>query len=158
MWFSCKFFMGMVAVLGVLDGVTVLVSWNAGRDPMVNGDGMGWAYVACIPIFHAFIYTLAVLGTCWFRKPVLGGFTAILGYAVISVIIGSLPGTRRLDPIMVYNSLSQTERGGRIDFWQHGYPLVYGTLMALIVGIGLLSFRLARPLEPVGRSLATSEG
>ena len=57
---------------------TILISWSAPRTMMTTG--MSWAYVACFPIIHALLYTLAVLGTCWIRRPVIGGMVAILGY------------------------------------------------------------------------------
>ena len=78
LWFWTKFVVGLAAVVGVLDGVTILVSWKSPRAEMTTG--MSWAYVGCFPIIHALMYALAVLGTCWFRRPVIGGILAILGY------------------------------------------------------------------------------
>lgn len=154
MWFWTKFMIGLVAVLGVLDGVTILVSWNAPRDGMTSG--MSWAYVGCFPILHALMYSLAVLGTCWFRKPVIGGILAILGYAVLTVWIGAFPMTNHLEPVHVHNNLLASERhlspeAPQLDFTQHGYPLVYGTLAASTFLLALLSSRLAKPLEPTSR-------
>ena len=51
MWFWTKFLIGLAAVLGVLDGTTILVSWNAPRLDMSSG--MSWSYVGCFPIIHA---------------------------------------------------------------------------------------------------------
>ncbi len=152
MWFWCKFVMGLVAVLSVLDGVTILISWNSPRDTMMSG--MSWAYVGCFPVIHSLMYALAILGTCWLRRPVIGGILAILGYAVLTVVITAFPVTNHLEPINIYNALLSAERAGQIDFTQHGYPIVYGVLAVAILMLSLLSSRLARPLQPVSRWLA----
>jgi ABC-type transport system involved in multi-copper enzyme maturation permease subunit len=151
-WFWCKFIVGLAAVLIVLDVVTILTSWNAPRDSPTSG--MSWAYVGCFPIVHALMYALAVLGTCWFRKPVIGAFVAILGYAVLTLTITAFPLTDSLEPIDIYNKLLQAERAGNIDFAQHRYPLVYGVIAISIPMLGLISSRLARPLEPTFRRFA----
>jgi hypothetical protein len=153
MWFWTKFVIGLVAVLAVLDGVTILVAWNSPREEMTAG--MSWAYVGCFPIIHALMYALAVLGTCWLRKPAIGGVLAILAFAVLTAVITAFPTTNRLEPIKIYNALLSSERGvqsaeraGHVDFTKHGYPLVYGALAVSIVLLALLSSRLARPLQP----------
>jgi len=146
LWFWTKFVVGLAAVVGVLDGVTILVSWQSPRATPTTG--MSWAYVGCFPIIHAFMYALAVLGTCWFRRPVIGGIVAILGYTLLTVAITTFPMTNRLEPINVYNALLDAERSGHIGFNQHGYPVVYGVLVVSIVLLALLSCRLARPLQP----------
>jgi hypothetical protein len=153
MWFWCKFFVGLATVLLVLDGVTILVSWQSPRDTMTTG--MSWAYIACFPILHALIYSLAVLGTCWLRKPVVGGFLAILAFAVLMIAITAFPQTSRLEPMTVYNGLLLTERDGTIDLTQSGYPLVYGTLAAATLVCAWLASRLARPLQPSANRLAS---
>jgi hypothetical protein len=149
LWFWTKFFVGLAAVVGVLDGATILISWKTPRATMTTG--MSWAYVGCLPIIHALMYTLAVLGTCWFRRPLIGGILAILGYTLLTVAITTFPMTNRLEPINVYNALLFAERAGRVDFKQHGYPLVYGVLLVSIVLLALLSCQLARPLQPTSR-------
>jgi len=146
MWFWSKFMIGLVAVLTVLDGITTLVSWNAPRESPTTG--MSWAYVGCFPMIHTLMYTLAVLGTCWLRRPVVGGILSILGYALLSVAISAFPQTVDFDPINIYNHLLETERNGHIDFSQHGYPLIYGLLSFSIILFALLASRLARPLQP----------
>jgi hypothetical protein len=149
LWFWTKFVVGLAAVVGVLDGVTILASWKSPRAEMTTG--MSWAYVGCFPIIHALMYVLAVLGTCWLRRPVIGGILAILGYTLLTVAIMTFPMTDRLEPINVYNALLEAERSGQTDFNQHGYPLVYGVLVVSIVLLALLSCRLARPLQPTSR-------
>jgi len=152
LWFWTKFVVGLAAVVGVLDGVTMLVSWKAPRAEMTTLTS--WAYVGCMPIIHALMYALAVLGTCWFRRPVIGGILAILGYNVLNVAITAFPMTSRLEPIDVFNELLSAERSGQVDFTRHGYPLVYGVLVVSIVLVALLSSRLARPLQPASRWFA----
>jgi hypothetical protein len=149
LWFWTKFVVGLAAVVGVLDGATIVISWNSPRASMTTG--MSWAYVGCSPIDHALMYALAVLGTCWFRRPVIGGILAILGYTLLHVAITTFPMTNRLEPINVYNAMLSAERSGQVDFTQHGYPLVYGAQVVLVVLLALLSFRLARPLQPTFR-------
>jgi len=146
MWFWCKFIVGLVAVLSVLDGVTILISWNAPRNTPTTG--MSWTYVACFPILHSHIYALAVLGTCWLRKPVVGGILAILGFAVLTIAIQTFPLTDPWEPLKIYNSLLEAERAGRVDFSQHGYPYIYGILAVSTFVVALVASRLARPLQP----------
>jgi hypothetical protein len=149
LWFWTKFTIGLAAVLCVLDGSTILISWSAPRTTMTTG--MSWSYAACFPIIHAFLYALAVLGTCWIRTPVIGGMLAILGYTVLHVAITTFPTTNRLEPMNISNALLFAERDGKVDFTQHGYPLVYGVLVVSMVLLAILSCRLARPLEPGSR-------
>ena len=149
MWFWCKFIVGLVAVLAVLDGVTILVSWHSPRHSLSTG--MSWAYVACFPVIHAMMYALAVFGTCWLRKPVIGGFLAILGYAMLTITITASPMTRSLEPGDIYNALLVAERAGHVDLTQHGYPIVYGGLALSTFLLAWLSSRLATPLQPTCR-------
>ena len=111
-------------------------------------DGMSWAYVGCMPIQHGFLYALAVWGTCWLRRPVIGGFLALAGFAILMVAIGAFPATSPFDPTNVYNRLLQAERAGQMDFTRHGYPLVYGSLALSILITALFSYWLAKPLQP----------
>ena len=145
-WFWSKFAIGLLAVLIVLDGVTILLSWASPKDSMTTG--MSWAYVGCMPIQHSLLYALAVLGTCWLRKPVIGGFLALAGFAILTVAIGAFPATSPFDPTDVYNKLLQAERAGQMDFTRHGYPLVYGSLALMILMLTLFSYWLAKPLQP----------
>ena len=110
--------------------------------------GMSWAYVGCMPIQHGLLYALAVLGTCWLRKPVIGGFLAFAGFAILTVAIGAFPATSPFDPTDVYNKLLSAERAGHMDFTRDGFPLVYGSLALMILLIALFSYWLAKPLEP----------
>jgi hypothetical protein len=143
-WFWTKFVVGLLVVLTVSDGITILISWTSPRESMTTG--MSWSYILCMPIGHALTYTLAVWGTCWLRKHVLGGFVAILGYVLMTAAMGAFGSS--LEPIHVYNQLLSAERAGRMEFTGHGYPLVYGAQTLLVLLIAAFSYRLAKPLEP----------
>ena len=152
MWFWNKFFAGLIAVLLVLDGVTILVSWSAPRTGMSNG--MSYAYIACFPIIHALMYSLAVLGMCLFRQPLVGGIAAILSYAIATMAVESFPGTMQLEPMAIYSNLLSAERSNGIDFRQHAYPFVFGLLAAMAVVCAAVAFHVAKPLQrrsPLGR-------
>lgn len=142
MWFWNKFFIGLAAMLLVMDGTTILVSWTAPQPSLLSG--MSYTYIACMPLFHALFYSLAVMGTCLFRRPLIGGVLAILSYSAVSIALTTFPGTMQLEPISVYNDLLRAERAGVIDFTQHGYPLVYGMLLAMAAIFSLVSLRVAR--------------
>lgn len=152
MWFWTKYSIGLAMVLLILDGLSILVSWNAPREAPTQG--MSWAFVACFPILHAWLYTLAVLGTCWLRKPVLGGFVSIVTYTVLLTIVTSFPATTWMEPITVYNGLLMAEREGNFNLLAHGYPLVFGGLVLCIALIASLASQAAKPLESEGPRLA----
>jgi ABC-type transport system involved in multi-copper enzyme maturation permease subunit len=143
-WFWVKFLAGLAVVLGVLDLVTILVSWESTYAR--GSDQMSRAYIACMPLLHALMYSLAVLGICWLRRPVLAGMAALLVFFVLSIGLDALPGASWLEPIHVYNAIFFDERmlsGGTFDLAQHGYPVVYGGVAALIVAISVGAWRLA---------------
>jgi hypothetical protein len=157
LWYWTKFMIGLIAILIVLDGATILISWNAPREDFTSG--MSWAYVACFPIIHSLMYSLAVLGTCSLRRHVIGGIAAILGYAVLTIGITAFPMTNPLEPINIYNSLLAAERAGKIDLTQHGYPLVFGIQLISVFALAAIAYRFAKPLQPTSRwfkSLAAS--
>ncbi len=147
LWFWTKFVVGLAAVMGVLDGATILISWKT--PPATMTTGMSWAYVGCFPIFHSLMYALAVFGTCWFRRPVIGGILAILGYTLLHVAITTFPMTDRLEPINVYNAVLSAELAGQVDFTQHGYPLVYGASSSL-------DYPARAPLMPIGQTTSAN--
>ncbi|HTI51105.1 MAG TPA: hypothetical protein VL475_09140, partial [Planctomycetaceae bacterium] len=139
-WFWTKFLTGLVATLGMLDGVTIVASWNS---PYADfPDRMSRSYVACMPILHGFLYALAVLAVCRFRRPNLGALTAIGAYALVSVALTSIPAFQSLEPIAVYNRLIDAERAGFFDLAAHDYPLVYGGLAATAVAVASVASRL----------------
>lgn len=155
MWFWTKFFVGLLMVEICLDAVSIAVSWNGPRGGMTQG--MSWSFVACFPLLHAWMYTLAVLGTCVVRKPVIGGFLAIFTYMVLMIVVTSFPQTNWMEPLQVYNDLLFAERQSNDSFFVldnpllYKYSVVYGTMVASIVLFSVLAYRAARPLEPEQR-------
>lgn len=145
-WFCVKFLIGLVAVLGVLDGVTILVSWNS--QYAVSPNRMSHAYVACMPVLHATMYALAVLGVCWLRKPVFGAMAGVLTFFLVTLALELIPGTRQLDPLAVYNDLVQAERQGVFNLADHSYPFVYGTMLAMSVIAAALAIPAVLKPEP----------
>ena len=147
-WFWCKFLTGLAATLLVLDGVTIFVSWGT---PIGHTTGMSWSYIACMPILHATLYALAVLGICLLRRPVGGATLAIAGYLVTSILIEAFGG-ESFEPITVHNHLLACEIDGQFNLLGHHYPLVYGTLVTVIAVSGWLACRAVR--RPVGSGWA----
>ena len=143
-WFWCKFFIGMVAVIGVLDGFTIYFSWGT---PIDFTSGLSLTYVACMPLLHGTIYAIAVLGICSLRRPILGGALAIGGFFVVTALISSIFG-ESFEVLSVYNAILGDEiEHGRIDLTAHHYPLVYGTLMVISVASAWLAYRAVRAPE-----------
>ncbi len=122
--FAAKFFVGLLAVLLVLDGTAVALSWNSPNWGTFSS--MNWPYIACIAPQHAVMFAIAVAWTCVLRRPVLGGMAALVSFAMIVVAIQSSDATRHLHPNDVYVQLgnASARAGGEIDFTAHGYPVV----------------------------------
>ncbi len=139
-WFWCKFLTGLAAVLLVLDGVTIFVSWGT---PIGHTTGLSWTYIACMPILHATLYAMAVLGICLLRRPVTGAVFAIAGYFVATVLLESIGG-QSFEPLSVHNALLGDEINGQLNLGDNNYPLVYGTLVAMIVASAWLASRAIR--------------
>lgn len=137
-WYWVKFVVGLVAVLAVLDGVTIWVSWNS---PSGSGSNrMSWSYVACMPVLHASMYAVTVLGVCWLRQPIYGAVAGVFTYALATTLIGTIPGAGEFDPLAVYNGLFQFETATHVfNLRDHNYPVVYGTLAGLTVAAALLA-------------------
>jgi hypothetical protein len=146
-WFWCKYVTGLAAVLLALDGTVMLVSWDAPNEMME----MSWAYVACFPILHALSYSIAMLSTCWIRKPVAGGLVAIVSFGVVMTSIATFPGLGSVDPFSTYGELYILEEELGIDLTQFNYIPIYGTLVVVTGLIAWAASRLAAPLEPVWR-------
>jgi hypothetical protein len=142
-WFWCKFLTGLIAVLVVLDGVTIWVSWGT---RIGSTTGMSWSYIACMPIFHATLYAMAVLAVCLTRRPVAGGLLAVGAYFAASTLLDSIIG-QAFEPISVHNSLLRNEIAGQFNLTGHNYPLVYGTLAAIVVTSAWLASRAIRRSE-----------
>jgi hypothetical protein len=148
-WFWVKYFAGLAAVLGVLDLVTIVVSWNSA---LAHGaDQMSKSYLACMPFLHGLIYSLAVFWVCWLRRPVIAAMGAVLCFFLLTIALGSSPALARFDPVQVYNLLFFDEKNlqnGTFHLARHGYPIVYGATIAVTVLASLAAWRTA--LRPAG--------
>lgn len=140
-WFWCKFTVGWLAVILTLDGLTALICWSAPRTSPTTG--MSWAYLACVPLMHSFLYALAVFGTCWLRKPVIGGLAALLGYTLLNVLFGLSARFQSWEPLEVYNRLLMAERNGLPNFRAGNYPEVYTALFLITIILAIAGYRLA---------------
>lgn len=142
-WFWFKFVVGLLAVLVVLDGVTIFMSWGT---RIGYTTGLSWSYIACMPILHAMMYSLAVLGVCWTRRPVVAALSAIVTFFVSLMMVSWVLGNA-YEPINIHNDLIGTEMAGNLDLAGGNYLPVYGTLLLLaVVGAGLASVIVRRPV------------
>lgn len=147
-WFAIKFVVGFLAVVVVLDGFAIGFGWSLPRDDYnIHIYGMGWAYVVCMPIMHGFIYTLAVIFTCWTRKPVLGGLLSLIAFKVITMPLTFFLATARMEPTEVYNNLLSAEGKGVLHLSQHGFPLTYGVMYLSIIPLAMAAYYLAKPFD-----------
>lgn len=151
-WFWFKFFVGLFAVLLVLDGTTILVSWNSlpensSQTTSYDTNLLSWSYIACFPILHAMMYSLAVLGVCWWKKPVRGAVVALSFFFIGSMVMESIPAITDYDPIFVYNNLFTAERGGRFNLANNHFPLVYGIVSVITLFTAYLASRKVQRLE-----------
>lgn len=115
---------------------------------------MSWAYLACMPLLHALMYTMAVLGTCLLRKPFLGGVLAIAVFSLFNILTELIPAAKAFNPINVHNNLLFEERGlsnaqriTNFDLTQHEYPFVFGMMVLTIIAMAIISSRLTKPLQ-----------
>lgn len=151
-WFWFKYLIGLFAVLFVLDGTTIVVSWNSlflpPEEKMNYGsDLLSWSYIACYPALHAMMYSLAVLGVCWWKKPVRGAVMAIAVFFIGSLVMESIPSITEFDPIFVYDNLHRAEREGGFDLSRFHFPLIFGIVGAIILLTAYLASRKVERLE-----------
>lgn len=152
-FFSAKFFVGLLAVLLVLDATTIAVSWNSPN----WGDyhSMNWPYIACIVPLHAVMFAMAAAWTCVLRRPAVGGMVAIVCFAMLQFAMDWSQAARCLDPIEVYNHLASRTPSATepIDFTAHGYPLLAAAMGAVLLGsivVGGLALRRYDPRRQSG--------
>ncbi|QDU49133.1 hypothetical protein [Gimesia panareensis] len=152
-WFWLKYLIGLLAVLIVLDGTTIYVSWDtlfmSAEEKMRYSltSILSWTYLACVPLLHAMLYSLAVLGVCWWKKPVRGAVVAAVVFFMTSLLMESIPGVSNYEPLNVFNNLAQAERKGIFDLSLHHFPLVFGVITGITLGAALLAFRKLQRLE-----------
>lgn len=151
-WFWMKYLVGLCAVLTVLDGTCILLSWDTlsqfrGPASAHHRDYLSWSYIFCMPLLHAMLYSLAVLGVCWWKKPIRGAVTALIFFFVVSLVLQSIPGVTDFDPLNVHNKLLFAERQGNLDLSDFHFPLVYGTVCAIALFTAYVASRRVRRLE-----------
>ena len=152
-WFWLKYLIGLLAVLIVLDGTTIYVSWDtlfmSAEEKMRYSLSsiLSWSYIVCVPLLHAMLYSLTVLGVCWWKKPVQGAVVAAVVFFLSSLLMESIPGVSDYDPFYVYNNLAQAERKGMFDLSMYHFPLVFGLIAGITLGAAFLAFRKMQRLE-----------
>lgn len=147
-WFAIKFVVGLLAVVLVLDGFAIGLGWRLPRDASnIHIYGMGWAYVVCTPITHVFIYSMAVVVTCWTRKPVVGGLVSLILFSLLGMALNFLPATAALEPTTIYNNLLSAEGDGNFQLSQHGFPITYGMMYLSILPLAMVAYYLAKPYD-----------
>ncbi|MGA2259648.1 MAG: hypothetical protein ABSG53_33650, partial [Thermoguttaceae bacterium] len=136
-FFTIKFFIGLLAVLLVLDGTTIAASWNSPNWGAYRC--MNWPYIVCIVPLHATMFAIAVAWVCLLRRPVLGGMAAAGSYMMMNLGLDWWETTRQFDPIAVYNHLALRTSASleSADIAAIMVPAMGGILLACIVIAGL---------------------
>jgi hypothetical protein len=141
-WFWIKFVVGLLAVVLVLDGIPAVLSRYPAEGDWVSGlNRMSWAYLACMPLLHGVLYALAVFVVCRVRRPVLAVVCTFMPFLVISVVAEEFPAISSYGPFAVYDAIAGPTYP---DLAAHHYPLVYGSVAAIIVLAAFASFRAVR--------------
>ncbi|HEV8066818.1 MAG TPA: hypothetical protein VGP76_03710 [Planctomycetaceae bacterium] len=141
-WFWIKFVVGLLAVVLVLDGIPAVLSRYPAEGDWVSGlNRMSWAYLACMPLLHGVLYALAVFVVCRVRRPVLAVVCTFMPFLVISVVAEEFPAISSYGPFAVYDAIAGPTYP---DLAAHHYPLVYGSVAAIMVLAALASFRAVR--------------
>jgi hypothetical protein len=142
LWFWIKFVVGLLAVVLVLEGIPAVVSWYPAEGDYVSGPNrMSWAYVACMPLLHGMLYALAVFVVCRLRRPVLAVVCAFAPFLLVSIVAQEFPAISSYSPVAVYDTLSGLRHP---DLTAHHYPVVYGSMAAIIVLGAVASSRAVR--------------
>ena len=160
-WFWMKFSVGLIAVVGTLDLLPALLAWGPQADlaPDRTNDTQTsqLAYLACMPLVHAEVYAVAVAAVCRLRRPIPAAIFALVLFFVIDAVLQSIPGQEHLSTIEVHNSLVHAEKtGGRLDLTSAGYPIVYGIVVAVIIGATVLARRTLIPPRALRRLPTTA--
>ncbi|MFG0295168.1 MAG: hypothetical protein ACF8PG_04610 [Maioricimonas sp. JB045] len=140
-WFWVKYVCGLVAVLGVLDLVAIVLGYRNAVFAYDQMQRISTSYIVCFPLQHAWLYTVAVAGVCWLRKPVWGVLCAFGVLTFEAAATAAIPGMADYDSVDVYNNLVRDELQGHLNLSQHGYPVVYGAMALLTIGAALLARR-----------------
>ncbi|MFO0872035.1 MAG: hypothetical protein U0935_24170 [Pirellulales bacterium] len=143
-WFWMKFAVGLFAVVGLFDllPAALLAAVGTRTYPGQPGTSVS-AYLACMPLMHALVYSLAVAAVCRLKRPIPAAIVALVAFAILDAVPQSIPGCGDLSTIDVFNRLNFTNRE-RADLLDSGYPLVYGPVLVLTLGAVLLARRTLR--------------
>ncbi len=147
-WFWTKFAVGLIAVVGTLDVIPLLLAWSSPYEPSTHPqDRISYlSYLACMPLIHAFVYAIAVAAICRLRRAIPAAMIALLLFFILDSMLKSIPGQSNFSTIDVYNKLDQVEKAGeRINLLNEGYPVVYGIVIAVILGATLFARRTLIP-------------
>ena len=159
-WFWMKFSVGLIAVVGTLDLIPVLLSWSVPRQetiPPQSGPMSLSAYLACMPLIHAQVYAVAVTAVCRLRRSIPAAIVALVAFFVIDSVVKSVPGFEKFTTMDVFNDLDQAVKTGKqLDLTSAGYPLVYGMVVAIIIGAAVLARRTLLPPRAARRITATT--
>ena len=68
---------------------------------------------------------------------------ALMFFMLADAVTKSIPGQVGLDTLSVYDNLMSDEMKGPLNLMSHGYPLVYGVVIVVIIGATLLARRAA---------------
>lgn len=151
-WFWTKFVVGLVAVLATLDLLPALMARSASYHP--SSGRIGIAYVACIPLIHALIYSMAVASVGYLRRPIPAAVVALFLYYGFDCLLASIPSPSKLSTLDVFNRLEGYERHGiAVDLSSQGYPIVYGLALLVIVGATLFGCRTMIPAAGMARRI-----
>ncbi|MFG0334908.1 MAG: hypothetical protein ACF8TS_16250 [Maioricimonas sp. JB049] len=140
-WFWVKYVCGLVAVLVVLDLVAIVAGYQYATFVQDETHRISTSYIVCFPLQHAWMYSVAVAGVCWLRKPVWGVMCAFGVLTLESAATAAIPGMEAYNSVDVYNNLVSDERLGHLSLWQHGYPVVYGATALMTIAAALLARR-----------------
>ena len=143
MWFWVKYGIGLASLLITLDVLPSLGLWSLGQRTEV---GSGYQLIGlrsslyCLPLLHARAYSFTVAAICLLRRPIHGAVLGLMLSFGTDALIESIPVFPKLSTMDVFNNLDGAEEKMEpLDLIEAGYPLVYGTVAALIVIATLLA-------------------
>lgn len=147
-WFWAKFVVGLLAVVITLDLIPAMISSGFSTN---SSKRIGVAYFACIPWIHVVMYATAVAAISRIRRPVPAAIAALIFFYVLDSVLKSIPSSERLSTLDVYNSLDALEKQGTpVDLMSHGYPIVYGIVLLVIITATVMAYRSLMPLRRLG--------
>jgi hypothetical protein len=136
-----KFAVGLLAVVLVLDGIPAVLSRVPAERAYVSGPNrMSWAYLACMPLLHGMLYSLAVFVVCRLRRPVVAVVLAFAPFLLIAIVAEQFPAIFSYNPLAVFDQLELNHP----DLTGHHYPVVYGCVAAITLLAALASSRAVR--------------